>query len=80
MIKELDKENGRYVDGCPHRCDVCDLPYRSARGITTHKSHTQHKNKIGAIYENDDLSAGLLSVDGQKFNDRLADRKGREDK
>ena len=32
------------------------------------------------LYENDDLSAGLLSVDGKEFNDRLADRKVREDK
>ena len=44
-----------------------------------HKART-HKNRIGEIYENDNLSAGLLSVDGQEFKGRLADRKVREDK
>ena len=52
VIKEFEKENGRYVEGWPHRCDVCDLPCRSARGIAIHKAHA-HKNKIGEIYEND---------------------------
>ena len=63
----------------PHRCDVCDLPCRSARGVAIHKSRA-HKNRIGEIYEDDDLSLGLLSVDGQEFKDTLADRKVREDK
>ena len=38
MIKAYEVEQGEYVHSWPHRCDVCDLPCASERGIKIHKS------------------------------------------
>ena len=38
MIKSFEIRNNKYDFACPHRCDVCDLPCASSRGIKIHKS------------------------------------------
>lgn len=42
LIREYELENHVYVFNWCHRCDVCDLPCSSARGIAIHKTR-DHK-------------------------------------
>ena len=42
-IKEYELAKGVYDANWPHRCDVCDLPCASARGVKIHRSR-MHKN------------------------------------
>ena len=42
LIKEYELENGVYVHSWRFRCEVCDLPCSSARGIAIHKAR-KHK-------------------------------------
>ena len=45
LIKEYEVENNVYVHGWKFRCDVCDLPCSSARGIAIHKAKAHKKEK-----------------------------------
>ena len=42
LIKEYEIANGVYVHNWRYRCDICDLPCSSSRGIKIHKAH-KHK-------------------------------------
>lgn len=44
-IRMFEIKNGRYVHDWQHRCDVCDLPCRSAIGVRVHKSRVHKAEK-----------------------------------
>ena len=44
-IRMFELENNRYVSDWQHRCDICDLPCRSQRGVQVHKSKVHKKEK-----------------------------------
>ena len=45
LIRDYEISNGVYVHGWKHRCDVCDLPCSSARGVAIHKAKAHKKAK-----------------------------------
>ena len=53
LIHDHEIANGVYASGWRHRCDVCDLPCSSAKGVAIHKSrkHKQEKtqNFVGTL-------------------------------
>ena len=55
LIKDYELSNNAYDHGWRFRCDICDLPCSSARGITIHKArkHKQekHQNFTGTLAE-----------------------------
>ena len=46
LIKDHELEKGVYVHSWKFRCDVCDLPCSSARGIAIYKARTHKKEKV----------------------------------
>ena len=44
-IRDYEMANGAYVFTWPHRCDVCNLPCRSSRGIKIHKAKSHKAEK-----------------------------------
>ena len=44
-IKDFELANGTYDTLWPHRCDVCDLPCSSSRGIAIHKAKAHAPEK-----------------------------------
>ena len=51
LIREFEMYNNLYDHNWPYRCDVCDLPCSSERGIKIHKSRA-HKEEKGQVFEN----------------------------
>ena len=45
LIKEFEIEHDKYVQSWQHRCDVCDLPWASSRGIKIHKCKAHKEQK-----------------------------------
>ena len=43
-IRDFEKINSCYVEDWPHRCNICDLPCRTQRGVAIHRSR-MHKDE-----------------------------------
>ena len=60
-IKDFEIENNLYDHSWTHRCPVCDLPCRTARGVKIHRTKAHGKND-------------KTTQQSQNFSGRLADR------
>ena len=46
LIHDYEVAHGVYAQGWRHRCDVCDLPCSSARGVAIHKRRKHKQDKL----------------------------------
>ena len=50
-IKDFEMANGRYVFDWPHRCGICDLPFRTARGTKIHCTRVHGKVEKQQVFQ-----------------------------
>ena len=50
-IRDFEMANDRYVFDWPHRCGICDLPFRTARGTKIHYTRVHGKIEKQQVFQ-----------------------------